>query len=184
MSRLSLFTFGLMLTLTLAGASIANAHCGKCHDGSDQSTESCDACAKHAEPEPHYTVKLGMSGYSPVSYLDQHKAEPGSPRFSAVHEGVTYFFVSDQQRMAFEKNPQRYLPAYGGFCAFGCAVDSEFVPDPTSFEIINGKTHLFLVNKEVDAKALWHDGDHDELIKKADAYWNSRARGKAQQKAE
>jgi YHS domain-containing protein len=179
MSRLSLLLFCLVLTLTLAGASIANAHCGKCHAGSEKSTESCDGCAKHAEPEPLYTLQLGMSGYSPVSYLDQNRAQPGSPRFSAVHEGVTYFFASEQERVTFEKAPERYMPAYGGFCAFGCSVDSEFVPDPTSFQIIDGKTHLFLKNKEVDAKALWRDGDQAELLKKADAYWHSRSTGKA-----
>ena len=179
MSRFSILTLGLMLTLTLAGASIANAHCGKCHSGSETKTQTCDACDKHSDPAPQYSLQLGMSGYSPVSYLDQNKAEPGSPRFTAVHEGVTYFFVSDRQRVAFEKSPQRYMPAYGGFCAFGCSVDSEFVPDPTSFEIINGKTHLFLKNKEVDAKALWHDGDKDALLQKADAYWSNRGNQKA-----
>ncbi len=180
MSRLTLFTFGMMLTLTLAGASIANAHCDQCDSKPDKACETCTTCDNHAEPANRYTVQLGMSGYSPVSYLDQNKAEPGSPRFSATHEEVTYFFVSDRQREAFEKNPERYLPAYGGFCAFGCTVDSDFVPDPTSFQIINGKTHLFLKNEEVDAKALWSEGDKAELVKKADVYWEARQGDKAE----
>lgn len=179
MKRFPLMLTGFVTALTLAGATIASAHCGSCDAGAGKAAEPCKTCEKHAAQQaPTYTLTLGMSGYSPVSYLDQHKAEPGSPRFAAVYQGVTYFFVSAEQRSAFEKNPERYMPAYGGYCAFGCSVDSQFVPDPTSFEIINGRTHLFLKNKEVDAKALWRDGNQAELLRKADAYWNKQSHAK------
>lgn len=120
-----------------------------------------------------YTIRLGVSGYSPVSYLTQSRAEPGSPLHHADHQGVTYFFTDAKQVKAFKADPERYLPAYGGFCAFGCSVDSKFVPDPTSFEVIDGRTHLFLKNEEVDAKQLWRDADESEARTKADAFWEN-----------
>ncbi len=120
------------------------------------------------------TIPVGLAGYSPVSYLANSRAEPGSPRYSAEHEGVTYFLTSEKQREAFLANPERFLPAYGGNCAFGCSVDSTFVPDPTSFVVIDGRTHLFLKNSEVDAKKLWLEADQNEVRAKADSYWNSR----------
>lgn len=136
--------------------------------------------AVHLEPGVGaYTIRVGLAGYSPVSYLTNNRAEPGSPRFSAEHEGVTYFFTNEKQREAFTANPERFLPAYGGNCAFGCSVDSTFVPDPTSFVVIDGRTHLFLKNAEVDAKKLWLESDQKEVRAKADAYWNSKNKSKA-----
>jgi YHS domain-containing protein len=131
---------------------------------------------QHAQEAPAitaYTIQLGVSGYSPVSYLARNRAEPGSPLHRAEHQGVTYFFTDANQVKAFKAAPDRYLPAYGGYCAFGCSVDSKFVPDPTSFEIIDGRTHLFLKNEEVDARQLWRDADEREARSKADAFWKN-----------
>lgn len=118
-----------------------------------------------------HTIKLGVGGYSPVSYIERNKAEPGSPLYAIEYEGVTYFFTGERQKEVFMKNPDRYLPAYGGFCAFGCTVDSEFIPDPTSFEVIDGRTHLFLKNTEVNARQLWNEGDQRQLTRKARSHW-------------
>ncbi len=153
----------------LTATTVAWSHCGSC-----SSEESCGTCEVHTEEasQPAYTVALGLSGYSPVSYLDDNRAQPGSPEFVATHEGVTYFFTSNAQLERFTENPERYLPAYGGYCAFGCSVESHFVPDPTSFKVIDGQTHLFLKNDEVDALQLWNDGNQPELTEQADAYWS------------
>ncbi|QNN22563.1 YHS domain protein [Planctomycetales bacterium ZRK34] len=133
---------------------------------------ACESCAADGPQAPSYVTRLGLAGYSPVSYLDERRAEPGSPRFSADHADVTYFFTSEKQRESFRADPHRYLPAYGGYCAFGCTIDSKFVPDPTQFKIVNGRTHLFLKNDKVDALKLWNQGDQAQLMRKADAYWN------------
>ncbi len=156
-----------ILTLVLAGAALI-AGVGL----ADQSA----ATGQDVTPprSPAHTTPLGVSGYSPVSYLTRGRAEPGSPLHKAVYEGVTYFMTDAGQVKAFKVDPERYLPAYGGFCAFGCSVDSDFVPDPTSFEVIDGRTHLFLKNEEVDARALWHDADQREVRSKADAYWERK----------
>lgn len=142
-------------------------------------TPAIAAIAPTHHPERIHTISLGLSGYSPVSYLESNRAEPGSPRFSAEHEGVTYFFTSGAQRRAFQASPERYLPAYGGYCAFGCSVDSKFIPDPTSFEVIDGRTHLFLKNNDVDARTLWNEASAPEVKRKADAYWSSQGQSRA-----
>lgn len=126
-----------------------------------------------------YTLTLGMSGYSPVSYIEHNRAEPGSPRYAAEHNGVTYFFINDTQRRSFQRNPSRFLPAYGGYCAFGCSVESKFVPDPTSFKIIDGQTHLFLKNANVDAKELWSESDPAEVRVKANSFWAAQSKSRA-----
>ena len=142
--------------------------CTQCATEETKAVEEKQEAARHRAP---YTIALGLGGYSPVSYLERNRAEPGSPRYAATHESVTYFFTSARQKTAFEKAPERYMPAYGGFCAFGCTVEQHFVPDPTSFKIIDGRVHMFLKNDEVDAKALWDDGNQKELKKKADQFY-------------
>ena len=157
-------SFASIAALGLAGAGLA---------GQAGGPTPCEHCQAKAQAPTTYTVRLGLSGYSPVSYLSRNRAEPGSPLHKAEHEGVTYFFTDARQVEAFKADPKRYMPAYGGFCAFGCSVESNFVPDPTSFEVIDGRVHLFLKNEEVDARKLWNDANEREVRSKADAYWRT-----------
>lgn len=115
--------------------------------------------------------KIALQGYSPVSYLDLGIAQKGSKEFKASHDGLNYYFTSKEQKKAFEDNPQKYLPQYGGFCAFGVSVGAKFRTDPNKFVVKNGKYFLFLYDLEVDAQQLWLQGEHDKLVTKADASW-------------
>jgi len=128
---------------------------------------------------PTHSVTLGLGGYSPVSYIESGRAQPGSPSISALHDGITYFFTSEHQRKQFRSNPERYLPAYGGYCAFGCSVNARFVPDPTQFKIVDGRTHLFLKTSDIDALKLWNDADPTQIKDKADRYWATQTQSKA-----
>ena len=117
---------------------------------------------------------IGLHGYSPVSYVDLGLAEPGRPEHSAEHHGVTYLFTSAEQVATFEAHPDKYEPAYGGWCAFGLTIDEQFECYPTSFKVVGGRLMRFLKNDEVDARALWEQAeDEAELIEKADARWAS-----------
>lgn len=172
MSRMIITASAVALATMIGGIGSTGAQARS----SDQHSSSRHASDTTVAP---FTLALGMGGYSPVSYIEHNRAEPGSPRHATEHDGVTYFFTSDAQMRTFERNPSRYLPAYGGYCAFGCSVDSKFVPDPMSFEIINGRTHLFLRNAEVDARKLWDEADPAEVRFKADTYWASQSRSRA-----
>lgn len=113
---------------------------------------------------------IAIEGYSPVSYFDG-RAERGHARHSVEHNGVTYHLTNARQVAAFRRNPAKYVPAFGGWCAFGMAVEDKFPVDPTAFEIVDGKLYLFLRNKGVDARKLWNKGDERELVRKANAHW-------------
>lgn len=116
---------------------------------------------------------VGLNGYSPVSYFEKGP-ELGKPEFSAVHKGTTYYFTSAEQRARFLASPEKYLPAFDGFCAFGQSIEKEFPVDPTSYKIVNGRLFLFLKNSEVDALQLWNKGDQAELLAKAQQHFHSR----------
>ena len=115
---------------------------------------------------------IALQGYSPVSYLDLGLAQLGNKEFKSTYDGVTYYFTSTDQKKTFDKNPQRYLPQYGGFCAFGTYAGAKFRTDPDKFIVRDGKYFLFLENVELDAKQLWQaENNHDNLVKKANANW-------------
>ena len=114
---------------------------------------------------------VALEGYCPVAYFAANKPLMGKPEFASDYKEVTYYFVSAGAKALFDKEPQKYVPAYGGWCALGMAVGDKFPVDPTAFKIVDGKLHLFLKNKNVDALALWNKGDSKEYVAKAAAHW-------------
>jgi len=115
--------------------------------------------------------KIGLQGYSPVSYLDLGLAQVGSKEHKVVHQGISYYFTSQDQSKQFKANPDKYLPQFGGYCAFGVYVGAKFRTDPNKFVVSGGKLYLFLYDLEVDAKQLWIDKDESQLLPKAQANW-------------
>lgn len=115
--------------------------------------------------------KIALQGYSPVSYLDLGIAQKGLKEYKATYDGLAYYFTSEDQKKSFENNPKKYLPQYGGYCAFGISVGAKFRVDPNKFVVKDGKYFLFLYDLEVDAQQLWLAGNHKELIQKADSNW-------------
>lgn len=114
---------------------------------------------------------IALQGFSPVSYFTAGRAEPGDPRFQVARNGATYFLTSAAQVEEFKRDPMKYVPAYGGWCAFGMAIEDKFPIDPTRFKVVNGKLLLFLRNENVDALKLWEQGDEAENLRKAEAHW-------------
>lgn len=117
---------------------------------------------------------IALQGYSPVSYLDLGLAQRGRPEFKSTHEGIAYYFTSAEQKATFDKNPSRYMPQYGGFCAFGVYAGAKFRPDPNKFLVKDGKYYLYLYNLELDAQQLWlAEGNHSKLVRVANKNWQS-----------
>ncbi|MEM7086928.1 MAG: YHS domain-containing (seleno)protein [Bacteroidota bacterium] len=116
---------------------------------------------------------IALQGYSPVSYLDLSLAQRGNKNFKSEYEKVTYYFTSAEQKAAFDKNPGKYLPQFGGYCAFGVYAGAKFRVDPNKFMVKDGKYYLFLNNVELDAQQLWMaENDHYKLKKAADKNWS------------
>lgn len=115
---------------------------------------------------------IALQGYSPVSYLDLSLAQRGTKTFKSEHNKIVYYFTSAKQKETFDKNPKKYLPQYGGFCAFGCYAGAKFRVDPNKFLVEDGTYYLYLNNVELDAKQLWlSENNHDKLKNAADKNW-------------
>ncbi|NQZ44709.1 MAG: hypothetical protein HRT65_10390 [Flavobacteriaceae bacterium] len=117
---------------------------------------------------------IALQGYSPVSYLDLGIAQKGLKEFKSTHNKVVYYFTDAEQKKQFDKAPERYVPQYGGFCAFGIYAGAKFRPDPNKFIVKDGKYYLFLYNLELDAQQLWMaENDHKKLVNTANTNWGS-----------
>lgn len=109
----------------------------------------------------------GISGYDPVAYFIDGKPMKGSGYHVAEYQGVAYAFASKEHMQLFENNPEKYVPAYGGYCAYGVAVGKKFVSDPEAWKIVNRTLYL---NLDKDIQSKWSQ-DIPGYIKKSEANW-------------
>jgi YHS domain-containing protein len=86
---------------------------------------------------------VAIEGYDPVSYFDGKPAE-GDSKFNASFKGVTYLFSNASNANRFKGSPEKYEPAYGGWCAYAMGANGEKVKiDPETYKIADGKLYLF-----------------------------------------
>ena len=110
---------------------------------------------------------VGVNGYDLVSYHTEKRPLRGNGNYVAVHDGVTYLFSSEANQKEFQESPSKYLPAYGGWCAYGVAVGKKFSADPEVWEIVDGKLYM---NLDPGIYQVWKK-DVKGNIKKADKNW-------------
>jgi YHS domain-containing protein len=122
----------------------------------------------------NFNLKKGtvaIQGYDPVAYFKQNKAVEGKKELATNFEAVTYFFSSPENREVFKKDPQKYEPQYGGWCAYAMGAKGTKVEvDPETFKIINGQLFLFY-NKYLNNTLKTWNQDEANLHIKADANW-------------
>lgn len=57
---------------------------------------------------------LAIRGFDPVSYFTEGKALAGREDVEFEHGGAAWRFSSEENRTAFAKHPESYIPSYGG----------------------------------------------------------------------
>lgn len=125
------------------------------------------------EAQTDYNTKKGYAaeGYDVISYFENNPTE-GNKQFSTSHDGVNYKFVSQAHLETFKKNPEKYMPAYGGYCAYAVAKKGKKVSiDPETYEIRDGKLYLFYNSWGTNTLELWLKNDVKGLQQKADQNW-------------
>jgi len=123
--------------------------------------------------QKNYYTKKGVvaKGYDVVSYFS-NEAKEGSKEFSTEYDKVTFYFSSKENLETFQKNPQKYIPQYGGFCAYAMgAKGSKVSINPETFEIRDGKLYLFYNKGKTNTFNLWLEEGAEQLKEKADKNW-------------
>ena len=117
---------------------------------------------------------VALHGYSPVSYFEDGRAEPGSSAHARTWRGITYRFASEEQATRFDADPAHYEPAFGGWCAYGLSLGIRWDTDPEAFKIVGNRLLVFSRNGDADARELWdRDADEPALMQRADHYWKT-----------
>ncbi|MEP4195225.1 MAG: YHS domain-containing (seleno)protein [Aliishimia sp.] len=110
---------------------------------------------------------LGLHGVDPVEFIATANPVEGSAAYTAVHDGVAYYFLSEANQKAFEAEPAAFLPQNGGFCTYGVSVGKKFDGDPEFHAVIDDKLYVFLNRAIYDA----FNQDRTGTISKATTNW-------------
>ena len=110
---------------------------------------------------------IGLKGYDPVAYFINGAPTKGSEQYSFAWKGVAYRFASTGNLEKFKADPEKYLPQYGGYCAYAMSLDRIADIDPSRWAIINGKLYL---NNGFVAEKLWSLNKNGNIVS-ADRNW-------------
>jgi YHS domain-containing protein len=110
-----------------------------------------------------------LNGYDVVAFFKQRKPVKGNPGIESTYQGATYLFASTADKADFDKDPAKYAPQYGGFCAYGVAngILSAIEGNPDAFAVYKGK--LYLCGNQAALRGF--RSNIDSNIEKADTNW-------------
>lgn len=132
-----------------------------------------------------YFGDAALKGFDPVAYFTQNQAVEGSPAYSHHWLGATWYFASAEHRELFVKDPVKYAPQYGGYCADGVSLGTVTTNiDPRAWRIIDGKLYVsydpgaaegFEKNpaKVVNSQKHWSEVQHTLVSEKMQTDWQA-----------
>ncbi|MGE3106912.1 MAG: YHS domain-containing (seleno)protein [Phycisphaerales bacterium] len=130
--------------------------------------------------------KPAIEGYDPVGYFKEGGGKPmkGTKELAYTYRGVTYYFATKENRDRFKKDPEKYEPAYGGWCASAIADGGRQVEiDPKNFKVTGDRLFLFYKGLLQDAKDFWNK-DEKKHTDEADGWWKKIASEEPRKPAE
>ena len=96
--------------------------------------------------KPVYQVEnVALAGYDATTYFTG-APQKGTAEFESSYKDVRWYFVSKENRDAFESDPERYVPQFGGYCARAVSAGFAAPADPAIYSIYQDK--LFIFNNE------------------------------------
>jgi YHS domain-containing protein len=110
---------------------------------------------------------VALQGHDPVAYFTEKKPVQGDPKFHARHEGAVYWFASAGHQAMFAAAPEKYAPAFGGWCGYAVSIDRLSPVSPEWWQVIDGKLILQHNKKAWDK---WN-ADLAANVAKAGANW-------------
>ncbi len=123
--------------------------------------------AGSAEPINKDKQGVAIQGYDPVAYFTQSKPVKGSSAFTHQWMNSTWWFASAEDRDLFAKDPEKYAPQFGGYCAYGVSQNHTAPIDPEAWTVIDVKLYL---NYSQGVKKTW-SGNIPKYLEDANRNW-------------
>jgi len=123
--------------------------------------------------ETNYNIQDGYvaGGYDLVTYFED-RTTIGDDSYVFIYDNVAFKFSSARTLKLFKNSPNKYIPQYGGWCAYAIALKNKQVRiDPNTYEVRAGKLYLFYKTKFINTHKKWLAKTPDELIRKANVNW-------------
>ena len=99
--------------------------------------------------------EVAVDGYDITSYFEDSLVK-GNKSIKTTYKGVIYQFANQANLDKFKSNPEKFIPAYGGWCAMALCQNKLVQPNPKLYSIIDDKLHLFEVKVFFNGKAEWN----------------------------
>ncbi len=111
-----------------------------------------------------------INGYDTVAYFSKSRPVQGNSQYQTKWMGATWYFANAENKNLFLAKPNKYAPAYGGYCAYAVSQGSKAVANPSAWTIYKGRLFLNYNTAVRDQRWLPHK---DELIYQADKNWKN-----------
>lgn len=110
---------------------------------------------------------VAVQGYDVVALLEGGKPVKGIAAIASTHRGATYYFATAAHKAAFDANPAKFEPQFGGYCAYGVSRGKLVEIDIEASQVVDGRLLLQY------SKGVRNDFNKDAAgnLKKADANW-------------
>jgi len=122
----------------------------------------------HAAEPPVFQSRAGtINGIDPVAYFDGGGPVEGSREITHDWNGATWFFANAANRDAFAAEPERFAPAFGGYCAYAASRGYLAPTIPAAWSIVDDRLYL---NASLRARELW-TAELPDVIAQGEANW-------------
>src|SRR3974390_1421330 len=110
---------------------------------------------------------VAIQGYDPVAFFTDNRPVKGNAQFQSEYRGAKYYFVPQEHKAPFEKEPGKYEPQFGGYCAYGASQGHKAPIKIEAWQIVDGR---LLMQYDLDIKDKFNQ---DQLgnLRKADQNW-------------
>ena len=118
-------------------------------------------------------ARVMLKGADVVAYFTQNRYVQGVPQIKIVYQDVTFRFANAENKALFDRDPGKYQPEFGGYCANGITYAIPWGGDADRFKMINGKLYVFGGQGSLDGWNL----DEKRNLALAEKYWKEEVAG-------
>ena len=116
-------------------------------------------------------ARVMLKGADVVAYFTQNAFVQGKP--TITYEKITFYFATPEHKALFDKEPMKFVPQFGGYCANGVSYGIPWGGDADTWRIFDGKLYIFGGATSRDAFLL----DVPKNMQYANKYWNEEVQG-------
>lgn len=110
-------------------------------------------------------------GYDVVAYF-KNSPQKGSSKYVYEYMEAKYKFANPDNLNTFKSNPDKYIPQYGGYCAYAMGTSGDKVSiDPKTYEIRGDRLFLFYNAFFTNTFEKWKEEGAAQLKTQADKNW-------------